>query len=66
MRKKTKWDGIRIGDKVRHGEYGLGDVESKKGSGDDARVLVSFRGGELRELALKYARLKILKQARLR
>lgn len=63
MSSKTGRDKIRIGDEVRHIEYGLGKVLSKKGSNDDARALVEFRGGELRELALKFARLHIVKRA---
>ena len=63
MSSKTVRDNIRIGDEVRHLEYGLGKVLSKKGSHDDARALVEFKGGELRELALKFARLRIVKRA---
>ena len=63
MRSKTGRNNIGIGDEVIHGEYGLGKVLSKEGTSDDAKVLVKFREDELRELALKFARLKIVKRA---
>ena len=63
MSSKTGRDAIRIGDQVRNLEYGLGKVLSREGCSDDARALVEFKGGELRALALKFARVKIVKRA---
>lgn len=63
MRTKTERNNIGIGDEVIHGEYGLGKVLSKEGTSDDAKVLVEFKGDGLRELVLKFARLRIVKRA---
>ena len=47
-----------IFERVRHPVFGEGIVNELGGEGDDARVKVVFTGGEVKWLAVKYAKLK--------
>ena len=50
-------DEFRVGEWVRHPEFGDGLVLEARGSGDSASVLVSFPDNSRRRLMLKFARL---------
>ena len=50
-------DEFRVGEWVRHPEFGDGLVLEARGSGDGATVLVSFPDNSRRRLMLKFARL---------
>jgi DNA helicase-2/ATP-dependent DNA helicase PcrA len=49
--------GLRIGQNVRHANFGLGVIVSTEGSGPEARVQVNFGTGGMKWLALEYAKL---------
>lgn len=51
---------LRSGACVEHLKFGRGIVTNVSGSGENARVEVRFRDGNVRKLILKYAGLKIL------
>ena len=51
---------VRIGSRVMHEKFGLGKVIDVTGAGDQVKATVSFEGNNLRQLMLKFARLKIL------
>ena len=49
--------GFRIGQVVEHAKFGQGVILGAEGRGADARVQVSFGGGNTKWLALEYAKL---------
>jgi DNA helicase-2/ATP-dependent DNA helicase PcrA len=51
---------VRIGSRVMHEKFGLGKVIDVTGAGDMVKATVSFEGNNIRQLMLKFARLKIL------
>jgi DNA helicase-2/ATP-dependent DNA helicase PcrA len=51
---------VRIGSRVMHEKFGLGKVIDVTGAGDQIKATVSFEGNNVRQLMLKFARLKIL------
>jgi len=51
---------VRIGSRVMHEKFGLGKVTDVTGAGDSIKATVSFEGNNVRQLMLKFARLKIL------
>ena len=51
---------VRIGSRVMHEKFGLGKVIDVTGAGDQVKATVSFEGNNVRQLMLKFARLKIL------
>ena len=51
---------VRIGSRVMHEKFGLGKVIDVTGAGDMVKATVSFEGNNVRQLMLKFARLKIL------
>ena len=51
---------VRIGSRVMHEKFGLGKVTDVTGAGDQVKATVSFEGNNVRQLMLKFARLKIL------
>jgi DNA helicase II / ATP-dependent DNA helicase PcrA len=53
----SKGNALRTGDRVRHAQFGLGEVLSVTG-GADARAQVRFREAGLKTLVLQYARLE--------
>ena len=50
----------RVGDRVRHAEFGSGKVTDKSGSGDELKVVVVFDTGQWKKLLVKYAPLEKL------
>jgi len=53
-------NGLRIGQNVEHGKFGLGVIVSAEGRGSDARVQVNFGAHGMKWLALEYAKLNPL------
>jgi len=51
---------VRIGSRVMHEKFGLGKVIDVTGAGDMVKATVAFEGNNVRQLMLKFARLKIL------
>lgn len=51
---------VRIGSRVMHEKFGLGKVIDVTGAGDMLKATVTFEGNNVRQLMLKFARLKIL------
>jgi DNA helicase-2/ATP-dependent DNA helicase PcrA len=51
-------DGLAVGRKVRHAEFGVGIVKGVEGSGDKRKATVLFQSVGLRKLILKFARLE--------
>lgn len=51
---------VRVGSRVMHEKFGLGKVTDVTGNGDSLKATVSFEGNNVRQLMLKFARLKIL------
>ncbi|MCC6574777.1 MAG: UvrD-helicase domain-containing protein [Planctomycetes bacterium] len=57
---RTTHTALTKGDRVRHSVFGIGQVLEMVGSGDKARVRVSFQGWGEKNLALEFARLEKL------
>lgn len=51
---------VRIGSRVMHEKFGLGKVIDVSGAGDMVKATVNFEGNNIKQLMLKFARLKIL------
>ena len=51
---------VRIGSRVMHEKFGLGKVIDVTGAGDQVKATVAFEGNNVRQLMIKFARLKIL------
>jgi DNA helicase II / ATP-dependent DNA helicase PcrA len=51
---------VRIGSRVMHEKFGLGKVTDVTGAGDQVKATVNFEGNNVRQLMIKFARLKIL------
>ncbi|MGI5349331.1 DNA helicase PcrA [Streptomyces sp. CA-250714] len=46
---------LQVGDRVTHDSFGLGTVQSVKGSGDNAEATIDFGGDKPKRLLLRYA-----------
>ena len=53
-------DGIRLGQRVRHGKFGEGVIMNCEGQGQQARVQVNFERAGAKWLVLAYARLELM------
>lgn len=51
---------LRVGSRVMHEKFGLGKVIQVIGAGDGQKVTVTFEGNNLKQLMLKFAKLKVL------
>ena len=51
---------LRPGSKVMHDKFGLGRVTQVAGSGDMQKATVIFEGNNVKQLMLKFAKLKVL------
>jgi DNA helicase II / ATP-dependent DNA helicase PcrA len=51
---------VRIGSRVMHEVFGLGKVIDVTGSGDMVKATVQFEGNNIKQLMIKFAKLKIL------
>ncbi len=49
---------FKVGDRVRHQEFGIGKVTDQSGTGDDLKVVVVFDSGQWKKLLVKYAPLE--------
>lgn len=52
--------GLRPGSRVMHEKFGLGKVTQISGSGDMLKATVIFEGNNLKQLMLRFAKLKVL------
>jgi DNA helicase-2/ATP-dependent DNA helicase PcrA len=50
--------GFRVGQRVRHPEFGAGKITQQSGSGEDLKVVVLFDSGQWKKLLVKYAPLE--------
>lgn len=55
---KTEWNGINVGDQVKHPRWGVGTVMLRSGSGEDSKAVVVFPEEGQKKLLLRYAKLK--------
>ncbi len=51
---------LRIGSRVMHDKFGLGKVMDVIGSGEQTKATVHFEGNNVKQLMLKFAKLKVL------
>ncbi|MCE1190309.1 MAG: UvrD-helicase domain-containing protein [Ignavibacteria bacterium] len=51
---------LKIGTRVMHEKFGLGKIAQVVGAGDNQRVTVIFEGNNVKQLMLKFAKLKVL------
>ena len=58
---KSTYATLRVGDRVKHGEFGQGTVETLQGSGINARATVHFPRVGTKTLLLEYARLEVVR-----
>ena len=54
----TAFDDFKVGDKVEHAIFGLGEIKALSGAGENQRVGVVFKDGLKKKLIVKYANLK--------
>lgn len=52
--------GLRPGSRVMHDKFGLGKVTDVSGAGDMQKATVHFEGNNVKQLMLKFAKLKVL------
>jgi DNA helicase-2/ATP-dependent DNA helicase PcrA len=53
-------NGVRLGQRVRHGKFGEGIVLNSEGSGAHARVQVNFERAGTKWLVVAYANLELM------
>ncbi len=51
---------LKVGTRVMHEQFGLGKIAQVIGSGENQKVTVIFEGNNVKQLMLKFAKLKIL------
>lgn len=51
---------LKIGSRVMHEKFGLGKIVQTVSSGENQKVTVVFEGNNIKQLMLKYAKLKVL------
>jgi DNA helicase-2/ATP-dependent DNA helicase PcrA len=54
------YKGLRAGSRVMHEKFGLGKVTQVTGNGDMLKATVIFEGNNLKQLMLRFAKLKVL------
>lgn len=54
------YKGLRVGSRVMHEKFGLGKVIQVTGNGDMVKATVNFEGNNLKQLMLRFAKLKVL------
>jgi DNA helicase-2/ATP-dependent DNA helicase PcrA len=54
----TTFDDFKVGDKVEHAIFGMGEIKALSGAGENQRVGVVFKDGLKKKLIVKYANLK--------
>lgn len=50
----------KVGEKVKHPEFGEGVIIERSGDGDDLKIVVMFRNGQWKKFLAKYASLEII------
>jgi len=50
----------KVGQRVKHPEFGEGKILQKEGSGENSKIKVSFSNGQIKKLLVKYANLQKL------
>ncbi|MCH8333857.1 DUF3553 domain-containing protein [Candidatus Sumerlaeota bacterium] len=53
-----EWNGINVGDQVKHPRWGVGTVMFRSGSGEDSKAVVVFPEEGQKKLLLRHAKLK--------
>ena len=53
--------GLQVGSVIEHERFGIGDVISVVGTGDNCKATVKFRNAGEKQLLLKFARFKVIK-----
>ncbi len=53
--------GLQMGNVIEHERFGVGDVVSVVGTGDNCKATVKFRNAGEKQLLLKFARFKVIK-----
>jgi DNA helicase-2/ATP-dependent DNA helicase PcrA len=51
---------LKIGSRVMHDKFGMGKVIQLIGAGENQKATVSFEGNNVKQLMLKFAKLKVL------
>ncbi|MCS7052989.1 MAG: UvrD-helicase domain-containing protein [Ignavibacterium sp.] len=51
---------LKVGSRVMHDKFGLGKVTEVQGSGEMLKATVHFEGNNIKQLMLKFAKLKVL------
>ncbi|MDO5460544.1 MAG: 3'-5' exonuclease [Bacteroidales bacterium] len=57
---KSNHAALSIGMIVQHDRFGMGEVQSVEGAGENAKVTIKFRNAGVKTLLLKFAKLKII------
>lgn len=57
----TPIDGLRVGQTIEHGRFGIGEVVKVEGEGDNMKATIHFRNSGEKHLLLRFARFTILK-----
>ncbi len=57
---KSKNPPLKVGTRVMHEKFGLGKIAQVVGAGDNQKVTVIFEGNNIKQLMLKFAKLKVL------
>ena len=52
-------DGLKVGARVRHPQFGVGQIQDIEGEGEDLKAVVLFRGGQKKTLMVRYAGLML-------
>ena len=52
--------GVSVGAIVQHDRFGVGEVQSTEGGGDNAKATIKFQNAGVKTLLLKFAKLKII------
>ncbi|GAB6281918.1 MAG: 3'-5' exonuclease [Ignavibacterium sp.] len=51
---------LKVGSRVMHEKFGLGKVSQIIGAGDNQKAIINFEGNNIKQLMLKFTKLKIL------
>lgn len=53
--------GVQPGQLIEHERFGLGEVQKVEGEGDNAKATIRFRNAGVKQLLLRFARFKVVK-----
>jgi DNA helicase-2/ATP-dependent DNA helicase PcrA len=51
---------VKVGVIAQHDRFGVGEVQSTEGLGDNAKATIKFQNAGVKTLLLKFAKLKII------